>query len=84
MFYGLLSGLILLKVVAMLAIVFVSELSLATSALIVFALSFSSTVCVVKLMEDHGEMRTRHGKLGIGISGDAGCYCGDIFSGRHR
>ena len=38
-----------------------------TIALIVFALSFSSTVCVVKLMEDHGEMRTRHGKLAIGI-----------------
>ncbi len=63
----LITGVALLKIVAMLSVVFVSELSLATSALIVFALSFSSTVCVVKLLEDHGEMRTRHGKLGIGI-----------------
>lgn len=63
----LLIGLVLLKAIALITIPFVSGLSLTTSALIVFALSFSSTVCVVKLMEDHGEMRTRHGKLAIGI-----------------
>jgi predicted Kef-type K+ transport protein len=63
----LLIGLVLLKGIALMSINFVSGLSMATSALIVFALSFSSTVCVVKLMEDHGEMRTRHGKLAIGI-----------------
>jgi len=63
----LLVGLVILKAIALVIIPFVSGLSLATSALIVFALSFSSTVCVVKLMEDHGEMRTRHGKLAIGI-----------------
>ncbi len=63
----LLVGLVILKAIALVTIPFVSGLSLATSALIVFALSFSSTVCVVKLMEDHGEMRTRHGKLAIGI-----------------
>ncbi|ASP47117.1 cation:proton antiporter family protein [Cognaticolwellia beringensis] len=60
-------GLILLKTFALIAIPFVSGLSITTTALIVFALSFSSTVCVVKLMEEHGEMRTRHGKLAIGI-----------------
>lgn len=65
--FWLLVGLVILKAIALVTIPFVSGLSLATSALIVFALSFSSTVCVVKLMEDHGEMRTRHGKLAIGI-----------------
>ncbi|MGB1262584.1 MAG: cation:proton antiporter [Cognaticolwellia sp.] len=63
----LLAGLVALKTLALVAIPFVSGLSVTTAALIVFALSFSSTVCVVKLMEDHGEMRTRHGKLAIGI-----------------
>lgn len=37
------------------------------AALIAFALSFSSTVCVVKVLEEAGEARTRHGKLAIGI-----------------
>jgi predicted Kef-type K+ transport protein len=63
----LLSTLVILKCIALIAIPLISDLDLATSALIVFALSFSSTVCVVKLMEDHGEMRTRHGKLAVGI-----------------
>jgi glutathione-regulated potassium-efflux system ancillary protein KefC len=60
-------GMVLLKSIALISIGFVSELTTTTSALIVFALSFSSTVCVVKLMEDNGEMRTRHGKLAVGI-----------------
>lgn len=44
-----------------------SGLSVASCALIAFALSFSSTVCVVKLLEDKGELKTSHGKLAIGI-----------------
>ena len=60
-------GVVIIKGMALITIPFISGLSLTTSALIVFALSFSSTVCVVKLMEEHGEMRTRHGKLAIGI-----------------
>ena len=43
------------------------DLSLTSSALIAFAFSFSSTVCVVKILEESGEMRTRHGKIAIGI-----------------
>ena len=39
----------------------------ATAALIGFALSFSSTVCAVKILEDRGEMRSRHGQVAIGI-----------------
>ncbi len=38
-----------------------------TAALLAFALSFSSTVCIVKILEDGGEMKTRHGKLAIGV-----------------
>ena len=40
---------------------------LKTSALLAFALSFSSTVCVVKILEENGELKTRHGKLAVGI-----------------
>lgn len=38
-----------------------------TFALIVFALSFSSTVCVMKVLEENGESKTRHGKIAMGI-----------------
>ena len=60
-------GMLILKTIAFISVGFINELSLITSALIIFALSFSSTVCVVKLLEERGEMRTRHGKLAIGI-----------------
>lgn len=42
-------------------------LTLTQLALIGFAFSFSSTVCVVKILEESGEFRTRHGKIAIGI-----------------
>jgi predicted Kef-type K+ transport protein len=38
-----------------------------TAVLIGFAFSFSSTVCVVKILDEAGEIKTRHGKLAIGI-----------------
>ncbi|MEP1446877.1 MAG: cation:proton antiporter family protein [Paraglaciecola sp.] len=38
-----------------------------TQALLAFSLSFSSTVCIVKILEESGEMKTRHGKLAIGV-----------------
>ena len=39
-----------------------------TDALIIgFALSFSSTVFAVKILEDFGEANTRHGRMAIGI-----------------
>lgn len=44
-----------------------SSIDIKTAALIGFALSFSSTVCVVKLLEENGEMKTRHGQLAIGV-----------------
>ncbi len=43
------------------------ELGLGLSLLIAFALSFSSTVFVVKSLEDSGEMKSLHGQLAIGI-----------------
>ncbi len=52
---------------AALSLPFFTELDWKTAALLGFMLSFSSTVCVVKLLEDSGEMKTRHGKLAIGV-----------------
>ena len=42
-------------------------IDLASAALIGFAVSFSSTVIAVKVLEDNGEMRARHGQVAIGI-----------------
>nr|WP_297349228.1 cation:proton antiporter family protein [uncultured Glaciecola sp.] len=44
-----------------------TDMDLLTAALIGFAFSFSSTVCVVKILEESGESKTRHGKVAIGI-----------------
>lgn len=44
-----------------------SDISYQSALAIGFALSFSSTVFVVKTLEDRGEMTARHGKLAIGI-----------------
>jgi len=56
-----------IKLFAILAISYFTEIDSITATLIAFALSFSSTVCVIKLLEENGEMRTRHGKLAVGI-----------------
>ncbi|WDE01388.1 cation:proton antiporter family protein [Thalassomonas actiniarum] len=58
---------VLSKLLIMGAVAYFADLDFTTAALIAFALSFSSTVCVVKLLEEQGEMKTRHGKLAIGI-----------------
>lgn len=42
-------------------------LSVFESALIAFALSFSSTVFAVKVLDEKGEMSSLHGKIAIGI-----------------
>ncbi len=44
-----------------------SELDLKISLMLAFALSFSSTVFVVKSLEEKGEMRSLHGRIAIGI-----------------
>ena len=53
--------------VAYLSIQFFAYLDLKTLALIAFALSFSSTVCVVKILEESGEIKTHHGKFAVGV-----------------
>ncbi|WP_286268946.1 cation:proton antiporter family protein [Thalassotalea hakodatensis] len=60
-------GIASFKLLALLSVTFFADADYQIAALVVFALSFSSTVCVVKLLEDHGEMKTRHGKLAVGI-----------------
>lgn len=52
---------------ALAGVPFVSDLDLAQSVLIAFALSFSSTVFVVKVLEDKGEMASLHGRIAVGI-----------------
>ena len=44
-----------------------SALTLKITALIAFALSFSSTVFAVKVLDEQGEMSSLHGKIAIGI-----------------
>ena len=44
-----------------------SELDVKISLMLAFALSFSSTVFVVKSLEDKGEMKSLHGRIAIGI-----------------
>jgi len=44
-----------------------AELSWATSLLVAFALSFSSTVFAVKVLEDKAEIKSRHGDEAIGV-----------------
>ncbi|MBT0586314.1 cation:proton antiporter family protein [Alteromonas oceanisediminis] len=56
-----------LTLLAALGLSAISALSVSTLALIVFALSFSSTVCVMKVLEENGESKTRHGKIAMGI-----------------
>lgn len=43
------------------------NLSWQSIAMISFALCFSSTVCIAKVLEDKGELKTRHGKIAIGV-----------------
>jgi len=42
-------------------------LNLTTSVIIAFALTFSSTVFVIQIMQERGEMASRHANLAIGI-----------------
>lgn len=46
---------------------YVGNLSLTSSLILGFALSFSSTVFVIKTLEDRGELNSYHGKIAIGV-----------------
>ena len=52
---------------AVLGLSFISELSLKSSLLIGFALSFSSTVFAVKILEERGGVSSLYGRIAIGI-----------------
>ncbi len=52
---------------ALIGIPLFSELDFKQSLMIAFALSFSSTVFVVKSLEESGEMKSLHGRIAIGI-----------------
>jgi glutathione-regulated potassium-efflux system ancillary protein KefC len=54
-------------ILSALGMVYFADLSLAGAALVGFAVSFSSTVIAVKVLEEKGEMRSRHGQVAIGI-----------------
>jgi len=46
---------------------FLANIELSTALIIGFALSFSSTVFAIKILEDRGEVNSFHGKVTIGI-----------------
>ena len=56
-FYGL----------ALAGVPFLSGMDLGTAFLVAFALSFSSTVFVVKSLEERGDMASLHGRIAIGV-----------------
>lgn len=60
------TGLLLLGLGSMGFLVF-SGIDFATALIIAFALSFSSTVFVVKTLEERGAMASRYGQIAIGI-----------------
>jgi len=57
----------LLFLLKLAALPFFAELSTNGMLLLAFGLSFSSTVCVVKVLEENGEIRTRHGKIALAV-----------------
>lgn len=56
-----------LVLIAYLGLPLFDGMSLQTAALLAFALSFSSTVFAVKVLEDKGELKANHGRIAIGI-----------------
>ncbi|MBV1916415.1 MAG: cation:proton antiporter [Pseudomonadales bacterium] len=52
---------------AFLGFKYFDALDWSSAAMIGFAVSFSSTVCAVKVLEERGELRARHGQVAIGI-----------------
>jgi len=52
---------------AFLGLQYFSDLDISSALLIGFAASFSSTVCAIRVLEQRGEMSSRHGQVSIGI-----------------
>ena len=64
-FGGVSMGILLLA--KMLLLPFFAEANHNAIMLIAFALSFSSTICVVKMLEDKGELKTKHGQICLSV-----------------
>ncbi|MCE5288222.1 MAG: cation:proton antiporter [Nocardiaceae bacterium] len=62
---GVLMG--FLAIAKALGVVFIRDASWQTLALLGFTLSFSSTVFVMKVLEDRGESRSLYGRVSIGV-----------------
>jgi len=58
---------VMIFALALMGVSFFSGLDLKISLMLAFALSFSSTVFVVKTLEEKGEMNSLHGRIAIGI-----------------
>lgn len=58
---------LIIHALALLGVSLFSDLDLPGAVLIAFALSFSSTVFVVKVLEERGEMASLHGRISVGI-----------------
>ena len=61
------SVILLLKLFILAGLYHFAHLTLVKSFYVSLALSFSSTVCVVKILEDKNELKTRHGQITLGI-----------------
>lgn len=58
---------LIMALLAFFGLKYFSELTLKVTALIAFALSFSSTVFAVKVLEEKGEMKSLQGRTAISI-----------------
>jgi len=58
---------LMIYLLALVGLPLFSGLDLNSSLMLAFALSFSSTVFVVKSLEEKGEMKSLHGRIAIGI-----------------
>ena len=57
----------LILLISLLGFRLFADFDWSTAALLAFALSFSSTVFAVKVLEERGEMAANHGRIAIGI-----------------
>lgn len=56
-----------ISLITFLGIGYLTQISLKTALILGFALSFSSTVFTIKILEDRGEVTSFHGNIAIGI-----------------
>lgn len=61
------ASLAMVLALSMFGLPYFADLTLKSSALIGFAISFSSTVVVFKILEDNNELKSRHGQIAIGV-----------------